>query len=72
MMRTAIMLPDHLKLKAEKLAASPSISLGELIRESLEEKLATKNEDPFFSDTDFYIGQVESDLSKNHDKYLYS
>ena len=29
------------------------------------------NKDPFLNDNEVYSGDVESDLSLNHDKYLY-
>ena len=41
MKRTTIMLPEELKNQAERSAASMGISLGELIRESLEARLKT-------------------------------
>jgi len=75
MNRTTIMLPEHLKNKAQKLAVMKGVSLGELIREALEQRLtrskALKARDPFFDDKEFYGGKIPSDLSTNHDEYLY-
>lgn len=71
MTRTAIMLPEKLKGQAEKLAQAKGISLGELIRVSLEKNLQNETPDPFFSDRDIFTGSTPSDLSSNPDHYLY-
>jgi hypothetical protein len=73
MKRTTIMLPAELKHRAKWLAREEGRSLGELVRESLEKRLAqdTRGHDPFFSDTAVFEGDVPSDLSINHDNYLY-
>lgn len=75
MNRTTIMLPEGLKNKAQMLAIMKGISLGELVREALEQRLsrskALKARDPFFDDDNFYKGKLPSDLSTNHDEYLY-
>ena len=42
MKRTTVMLPEDLKLKAEKRAEKMGISLGELIRLSLETQVRKK------------------------------
>ena len=56
MKRTTIMLPDDLKMRALKHADIMGLSLGGLIRESLEKTLNTSDvdqtdDDPFFADT---------------------
>lgn len=75
MKRTTIMLPIELKIKAQNAADKIGISLGELIRESIEfylvKKIEVIKEDPFFSDTSVYKGDVPSDGSIHHDDYLY-
>lgn len=73
MKRTTVMLPSGLKSKAERRAKKMGISLGEVIRESLESWLARQEpaDDPFFSSTAVYTGPVPRDSSANHDKYLY-
>lgn len=76
MHRTTIMLPSRLKNRAQALASRRGISIGELIRESLEEKLhlsksESKAEEPFFKDTNFFDGDVPIDISEMHDRYLY-
>lgn len=73
MKRTTIMLPAELKHRAEWLAREKGTSLGELVRESLETKLAQdgRERDPFFADAAVFTGDVPSDLSANHDEYLY-
>jgi hypothetical protein len=75
MKRTTIMLPEELKNQAERSAATMGISLGELIRESLEARLKTlkrpRSEDPLFSNAPIFQDLVPPDLSERHDDYLY-
>ena len=76
MQRTTVMLPQDLKLQAERHAREMGISFGELIRESLEAMLSGSDErrpmvDPLFSDDAVYVGKAPIDLSVNHDRYLY-
>jgi len=76
MQRTTVMLPQDLKLQAERHAREMGISLGELIRESLEAMLSGSDEhrpmvDHLFSDDAVYVGKAPRDLSVNHDGYLY-
>ena len=75
MLRTTIMLPESLKMKAQHLALKKGVSLGELIRESLEQRIETskslKKYDPFFDDVDTFKVEKTKDLAKNHDRYLY-
>ena len=76
MKRTTIMLPDDLKMRAHNRARGMGISLGELIRESLEDILGHPDEekltkDSLFADDALYDGKAPKDLSRNHDQYLY-
>lgn len=74
MTRTTIMLPEDLKLRAQETARRMGISLGELIRETLEVKLsrnADRQDDPLFEEVPVYRGDVHADLSEEHDRYLY-
>lgn len=75
MYRTTIMLPIDLKSKAQKIASKKGMSLGELIRESLEQRISRsktlETSDPFFDDENFYTGDVPSSISSKHDDYLY-
>ena len=75
MKRTTVMLPEDLKLKAEKRAEKMGISLGEFIRLSLEAQIRLKKDesqdDFFLSDDAIFSGDVPVDISVNHDKYLY-
>jgi hypothetical protein len=75
MIRTTVMLPIDLKRRARALAQRSGISLGELIRESLEAALrgdaGEVRDDPLFSDTATYDGPIVADLSTRHDDYLY-
>jgi hypothetical protein len=75
MERTTIMLSAELKEKAVSRAREMKISLGKLIRRSIEHFINEKNreylDDPFFADSDVFQGNVEEDLALNHDNYLY-
>ena len=76
MTRTTVMLPDQLKGRARQLARERGISLGRLIRDSLEAALKDEGAlssrgDPLFSDTGVYRGEAPNDLSFHHDEYLY-
>lgn len=75
MHRTTVMLPASLKSRARVFASKKGISVGELIRESLEETLhqakILKKSDSFFEDKNFFNGDVPTDLSAKHDEYLY-
>ena len=69
-----ITLPAELKTRAEALAREEGFSLAELIRTLLENRLKAAKpteQDPFFADHETFGGDVPSDLSANHDKYLY-
>ena len=74
MKRTTIMLPEDLRRRALLRASQKGVSLGELIRDSLDAALpgATYEAqgDPLFEDVVF-DGPAPSDLSVNHDKHLY-
>ena len=75
MHRTTIMLPEDLKEKAQQRADSRGISLGELVRECLSDRLALEAEtrrlaDPVFS-APAWEGEAPRDLGDEHDRYLY-
>jgi hypothetical protein len=69
------MLPDDLKTRASRIARESGMSLGEIIRESLENWLKCRKSpaagDSLFHDIPVYEGSVPEDYSINHDKYLY-
>lgn len=76
MKRTTLMLPEELKARAERRAFERGISLGQLVRESVESALSTSDEehrakDPLFADDVIYEGEAPRDLSEAHDEYLY-
>ena len=76
MKRTTIMLPEDLKMRALKRADIMGLSLGGLIRESLEKNLHTPDvdqadDDPFFADSVVFKGKAPKDLALKHDDYLY-
>ena len=72
MKRTTIMLPEALRRRAASRARQRGISLGELIRDSLDAALpgASYEQDPLFEDA-IFDGPAPRDLSASHDKYLY-
>lgn len=69
------MLPSELKLRAIQRARKKGISLGELLRKSLEDQLkrplSLKNEDPLYTDNAVFSEKTPKDLAGNHDRYLY-
>ena len=75
MQRTTIMLPPELKIAARNLANELGISVGNLIREALLQRLEQnkkdKKTDLLFSNFSVYEGDTPKDLSVNHDIYLY-
>ena len=72
MKRTTIMLPEALRRRAASRAKQRGISLGELIRVSLDTAVpaASYDEDPLFEDV-IFDGPAPRDLSAKHDRYLY-
>jgi hypothetical protein len=76
MKRTTVMIPAELKARALRQARKRGVSLGSMIRESLESSLENSasdaSEDPLFADMAVYGGPVPKNLSEAHDEYLYS
>ncbi len=74
MKRTTIMLPEDLRRRAMFKARQRGVSLGELIRNSLEASLPGSSndpgKDPLFEDAVFE-GPTPRDLARRHDDYLY-
>lgn len=75
MHRTTIMLPDDLRNRALRRAEELGVSLGELVRESLDSLLNRSRrpaaDDPLFADNAVFRGESPDDLSENHDHHLY-
>ena len=75
MLRTTIMIPMNLKRRAQTLARRMGISLGELIRESLQATLrgdaGEVHEDTLFADDAIYDGPISREFSEKHDQFLY-
>lgn len=73
MHRTTIMLPADLRRRAQLKAKEEGVSLAELIRTSLEERLRKdrKKRVSFFDDKAVFRGETPPDLALDHDKYLY-
>ena len=74
MTRTTIMLPPDLKLRAEREARRRGISLGQILRHSLETELRAGSHralgDSFFADAAVYRGKVPRDLSTRIDEHI--
>ena len=70
------MLPSELHEKAARYAAKRRVSLGQLVRNSLQTAMETPEEsphrDPFWEDEEVYRGKTPRDLARNHDRYLES
>ena len=68
------MLPEDLRRRAIARARQKKVSLGELIRDSLNASLPNASydvdKDPLFEDVVF-DGPAPRDLSQRHDEYLY-
>lgn len=76
MHRTTILLPEDLKRRASKLARREGVSLAELIRSALEERLAARTSwanDPLWKALEpmDFLPDSPTDLAANHDAYLY-
>ena len=76
MHRTTIMLPHDLKVQAVRFSEQKGVSLGQLIRECLQQavqqaKKESGTQDCFFEDKGIYQGEAPDDLCSEHDAYLY-
>lgn len=76
MHRTTILLPEDLKRRASKLAHREGVSLSELIRSALEEKLTARTswaDDPLWKALEpmDFPPDSPTDLAARHDDYLY-
>lgn len=75
MKRTTVMLPADLRRRAFARARERGVSLGELIRESLDSALPTsapaRVHDSLFTDSAVFAGKAPKDLAAAHDRYLY-
>jgi len=69
------MLPRELKQRAAQEARARGVSLGELIRESLNALLrrdtAAAANDPLIADRAVFEGPIPADTSERHDELLY-
>jgi hypothetical protein len=73
-----IHLPEELKQSAEHIAQSRGVTLDEFVCDSLRQSLQQVedrdqmfNTDPLFADRAVFTGEAPSDLSAEHDYYLY-
>ncbi|MBK1631584.1 hypothetical protein CKO31_12685 [Thiohalocapsa halophila] len=69
------MLPEALKRAAQAHACQRGISLGELLRESLEYRLrqqpVARSHDPLFGDQTVHADDGPQDAAEGHDALLY-
>ncbi|MDA0345967.1 MAG: ribbon-helix-helix domain-containing protein [Verrucomicrobia bacterium] len=78
MNKTTILLPDDLQKRARSLAKKNGTTLSGLIRKQLEQAVTEdggatqiRSEDPLFSNWKPSDADIPSDMSVNHDRYLY-
>lgn len=71
MHRTTILLPDELKVRAERQARLEGLSLSELIRRRLSEVTSDGVEPAAFFKREPWTASAPGDLSARHDDYLY-
>lgn len=75
MKRTTVMLPAELRRRAFRRAKERGVSLGLLIRESLDNAVPASvdeaGEDPLLADEAVFRGKAPPDLARNHDRHLY-
>jgi hypothetical protein len=75
MVRTTVMIPRELRIRSARRARERGMSFGELVRESLAAEVdsvrADPKADPLFADRAVYRGSAPTDLSVDHDAYLY-
>jgi hypothetical protein len=74
MKRTTVMLPVELQARAEQRARQEGISLGELVRRSLADRIkagGASSTDPLFDDDTVFRGAAPTDLAAAHDRHLY-
>jgi hypothetical protein len=75
MKHTTIALPEDLKRRALERAHESGIPFAEFVRQALEARLRSSADgphgDPLFAATPIFRGSVPSDLSEDHDRYLY-
>lgn len=76
MLKTTVMIPEDLKDLAQRYAEQHGISLSDLIREALRERLrqdavSSRTADSLFADQAVYEEDAPKDLTARHDDYLY-
>lgn len=74
MHRTSLMMPEDLKVRAERKSRQLGMSMGQFVRLSLEDELAKyerHDPDPLLADTVVYRGAAPDNVSQEHDALLY-
>lgn len=70
------MLPSELHEKAARYAARRRVSLGQLVRSSLQTAMEVSGDaperDPLWADNEVFRGKTPRNLARNHDRYLES
>jgi hypothetical protein len=71
MVEVVVPFPDDLHGKAAAAAQERGQSLDQFVRGCVKSALTKRADDPLFSNISVYRGDAPSDLSENHDSYLY-
>ena len=70
MVDLTVRVSDELRDKAVLAARQRGLTLDEFVRVCLS-SVVDREQDPLFCDSVVFSGDVPSDISKNHDRYLY-
>ena len=65
-----VQVSDELRAKAMLAARQRGLSLDEFVQHCLS-SVVDRERDSIFCDSAVFAGDVPSDISKNHDRYLY-
>ena len=72
MVNISVPFPEDLRDKAEAAARQRGLTLDEFVRRCVSTTIDHgRMRDPLFTDKEAFAGKVPSDLSENHDRYLY-
>jgi len=72
MVNISVPFPEPLREQAEAAARERGLSLDEFVRESVTIAVGkSRSSDPLFGNVEVFTGDAPSDLSENHDHYLY-
>lgn len=72
MVNISVPFPEDLREKAETAARHCGLTFDEFVRRCVSTKVnQNRATDPLFADRQVFAGDAPSDLSENHDQYLY-